>query len=1133
LPIDFGRPKWRSIRWTGAGLLEEGAARWSGGAFSVGKLMNHHTNLTQAQARLVAQPANASDERLALAREHRDSGLSLAPIGPRTKWPPIKWETYQKRQPTDAELRTWVEKYPGLGIVGGKVSGHRGEDGEAMDALEILDIEAIAKDLIKLFCELVEKAAPRLLERLPRVKTPTEGCHIYYRCETVEGNQKLAQRAEEVTIDDLPHKDGGALNSEAVKKLGIRRIGDRYFKIRTLIETRGEGGQVLSPLCLPGTHPNGGVYVLTNGDLRNIPTITTKERDILLNAARACNEFVEPTKAKGAREAEREKIEGLQPGADYNSRSDVFEKSCALLEEYGWTLFRRDGLGELWSRPGVDDHCSGRLFNNGALYVFSTNASPFDAGETYSPFAIYSELKHGGKYSASAKALAAAGYGDRRKASKAGTGPRTDRPQPDEEEGKFAAGNADDKETSACVSIPDLELFEGKLKLRFKRLPRGEVNVEVEIEGALIHQDQVSLPRAAHRARLFKKIAKHVSLAEDQSAEIEKGLLDKSKEIEKLIEEESKKERKKEKPKSGPASTKEVGNIDFEVNERGVWATEENGSNTWVCSQLVIEADTRDERNENWGRLLRFPDRDGVWHTWSMPMELLGGDGREFRQSLLNQGLDIGGRKSRALLEAYLNVKPDKRALCVTRPGWHRGGFVLPDEFIGGQDAEPIYLQTFTAKHLFRQSGSADEWREKLGVFCRGNKRLVFSVSFSFSAPLLDPLQGESGGLHFTGNTSEGKSTTLYVAGSVHGGGGDKGFLRRWRATINGLESVAEAHHDSLLCLDEIAECKPEDVNEAAYMLSNGQGKARQARAGGLRGTPEWRTVFLSSGEISLADHIAQSGRRVRGGQEVRVVNLPADAGKGFGLFEDLHGKRDGDEFARYLQKASREYYGAPIRSFLRHIVGRLDELRSRYKTFSEEVLKDMLPDTPIGAVSRVAHRFALAAFAGELATEIGLTGWEPEEATDAAKALFQTWLDARGTSGSTDEEAAVRQVRAFLEQHGSSRFQRLRHPVKVDSKGVAATDEENLITDDRAVINRAGFVKPDNAGDISEYFIAPEVFRGEVCKGFDYRMVARALQSRALLISDKKPDCLTRRQRTPEGSLGFYCVSTQIHEKG
>lgn len=272
-------------------------------------------------------------------------------------------------------------------------------------------------------------------------------------------------------------------------------------------------------------------------------------------------------------------------------------------------------------------------------------------------------------------------------------------------------------------------------------------------------------------------------------------------------------------------------------------------------------------------------------------MELLSGDGLEMRRELMRQGVRIGNTtNARRMLEIYLNSDPGKRVLCVMKQGWHRGSFILPDEAIGGENAEPVYLQSFSTDCLFRLRGTSDEWRDNISQYCAGNSRLVLAVSVAFAAALIEPLQGESGGWHFTGASSLGKSTTLYVAGSVWGGGGDKGFLRRWRATINGLETVAESHHDGLLCLDEIAECKPDDVNESAYMLANGQGKARQARAGGLRRTLEWRLTFLSSGEISLADHVAQSGKRVRAGQEVRVINLPAKASETFGLFEELHG---------------------------------------------------------------------------------------------------------------------------------------------------------------------------------------------------------------------------------------------------
>src|SRR5262245_10264415 len=148
-------------------------------------------------------------ERLSQAIAYRESGLSLVPIGAKSKAPPINWKTYQTRKPTDAELMKWLNTYPGLGIVGGQVSGKDGA------ALEILDLEAIAP--LGEYRALVEEAAPGLLARLPRDKSPAGGRHVFYRCEIVEGNQKLAQRAEEVADADLPRLDDGALDLEAIK----------------------------------------------------------------------------------------------------------------------------------------------------------------------------------------------------------------------------------------------------------------------------------------------------------------------------------------------------------------------------------------------------------------------------------------------------------------------------------------------------------------------------------------------------------------------------------------------------------------------------------------------------------------------------------------------------------------------------------------------------------------------------------------------------------------------------------------------------------------------------------------------------------------------------------------------------
>jgi putative DNA primase/helicase len=139
----------------------------------------------------------------------------------------------------------------------------------------------------------------------------------------------------------------------------------------------------------------------------------------------------------------------------------------------------------------------------------------------------------------------------------------------------------------------------------------------------------------------------------------------------------------------------------------------------------------------------------------------------------------------------------------------------------------------------------------------------------------------ESGGIHFFGATSTGKTSALVVGGSVCGGGGKAGFAQTWRTTINGLEATAEAHNDGTLFLDELAQVDPRDAAETAYLLANGQGKARMTRSIAERRKLMWSLLFVSSGELTLAEHASSAGKQVKGGVEVRLINIDADAGKG------------------------------------------------------------------------------------------------------------------------------------------------------------------------------------------------------------------------------------------------------------
>ena len=400
-----------------------------------------------------------------------------------------------------------------------------------------------------------------------------------------------------------------------------------------------------------------------------------------------------------------------------------------------------------------------------------------------------------------------------------------------------------------------------------------------------------------------------------------------------------------------------------------------------------------------------------------------------------------------------------------------------------------IYQSDGAADDPYRVGGDLAGWRSSSARYAVGNSRLAFAMSAAFAGPLLHPAGAESGGFHLRGSSSIGKTTLLQFAGSVWGG---PDFGRTWRATSNGLESVALMHCDTLLLLDEMGQCASHEVGAVAYMLANGQGKTRAGRSGEARRAARWRCLFLSTGELSLADKIAEDGRgrRVAAGQEVRIVDIPADAGAGHGVFETLHGFPSADAFARHLKAAAGEHFGHASHAYLEHLTKDIDGAASLVSDFQRAFVTENCPPGADGQVSRVAARFGLVAAGGEMATAFGVLPWEPGEATRAAAKCFADWLAGRGGVEPAEEREGIAAVRRFIELHGTSRFEAMGDLAPSDGFGGKI---------DQRTSNRAGFRRRVESGGI-EYVVLPEAWRGEVCTGLDATVVAKTLQARGYL---------------------------------
>jgi putative DNA primase/helicase len=394
---------------------------------------------------------------------------------------------------------------------------------------------------------------------------------------------------------------------------------------------------------------------------------------------------------------------------------------------------------------------------------------------------------------------------------------------------------------------------------------------------------------------------------------------------------------------------------------------------------------------------------------------------------------------------------------------------------IGPQASNVIYQSGDRGTDEFTRAGSLAGWRDQIAAKATGNPLLMQAISTAFAGPLLDRVHSDGGGVHFVWDSSTGKTTLIRAGCSVWGG---DGYLRTWRATANGLEGAATLFNDGLLALDEISECDPREIGAIVYSLANGRGKQRANRTGAARGVSRWRCVILSSGERTMATAMEEGNRRVKAGQEVRLLSLPAS--RTYGCWDNLHGFSTGAALSDHLKTAVKHHHGHAGRAFLE----RLTRDQSPMGEYLAKIAADtrFSPADADGQEKRAATRFAVIALAGELASRYGITGWASGDAIMAAGDCFAAWRAFRG-QGNDETRQISEQISAFLDRHGDSRF------------SSADLSHEQIVVRDRA-----GWWKEGGEEGRLYYFTADAM--REALRGHDLKRGLAMLEGLGVLVA-------------------------------
>lgn len=347
----------------------------------------------------------------------------------------------------------------------------------------------------------------------------------------------------------------------------------------------------------------------------------------------------------------------------------------------------------------------------------------------------------------------------------------------------------------------------------------------------------------------------------------------------------------------------------------------------------------------------------------------------------------------------------DKAITLCYKPGFYGDAYLRANDKVVGEIKGDKPILHPSAKNHLPVEGKQETlklWKINVAPYALHSSRIMLALCCGFSGFLLKLSGMEGGGFHLWGMSSIGKTSSAYMLASL--AGSPKDVVVLWNNTDKGLEEIAVAHNDSYLVLDE-SKLLDKDVLAAAkimqnrvYTLSGGKGKTRSAMYENK--VAEWQVSIFSTGECSL-QQLAASGNIERlEGENVRVIDVNADAGAEMGIFESLPDDvNSSNELVHAIKDATHRYYGSAKPAFLKRLVADIQDDRESVKRKLEKGIEFFLDkhkvDRNSGIQVRIAKRFAIAYVAGSMAVKYGVLPFTKQEIMKGISTCYQDSLKA------------------------------------------------------------------------------------------------------------------------------------------
>ena len=378
---------------------------------------------------------------------------------------------------------------------------------------------------------------------------------------------------------------------------------------------------------------------------------------------------------------------------------------------------------------------------------------------------------------------------------------------------------------------------------------------------------------------------------------------------------------------------------EYICNETGVCVLDKFGYEINVCRHPIMPVERLCNIDSGEERLKIAYKKGRIWRHIIVEKSVIASSSSILQ--LAANGIMVNSENAKALSTYILEMEQLNYELILEQKSVGRLGWVGNHGFSPYVD-DLVFDGENNFKHIFnavKSEGSREAWLYAMQDLRKEKAFGRIFLAASFASAILEPCGLLPFFLHAWGGTEVGKTVGLMIAASVWACPKMGEYITTFNSTLVGQEMTATFLNSLPLCMDELqiqSSAGVKDFDRIIYQLTEGVGRTRGAKTGGLQKINTWKNCIITNGEHPISN--SNSG----GGAVNRVIEFECHEK----VYSDLVG----------LCAVITSNYGFAGREFVEYLQseGAFDRVNALQKEYYRELLKSDSTDKQAASASAI-----------------------------------------------------------------------------------------------------------------------------------------------------------------------------------